>query len=591
MKDIALLLSDLWGYFRLRIVLLVALMVIVGLVEGLAIALLLPLLARLGVDSSPGAGGILTEKLLALDYLLGGGLGGLVVVIVIVAILQGILVVTQGWLMAAITQSYASRWKLRLMRAFLHAEWLYLVQHKSGQLISAITNETGRLQAAAMNCFGLATTIVVTAAYLAYGFAISPSVTATVLTIASLLIISLSGLYRMSSAAGQRIGPLMTEQQVLVGEFLQGAKAVKAATMEDRAVSQVGRVISALEQANRTSAFVPHMVRGVFESAGLIVLVVLMVVAVNFLSIALASLLVVLALFVRLFPRLTGVQQHLHSLNAYAPSIRALREIAHEAEFRSERTGGDGDAAVAVPLPTNLRCERLSVSLGEARILNSIDLDIRVPGLTAIVGGSGAGKSTLLAALLRLVPAEGRILLGARSVHDLPLVSWRRTIGFVPQEPILFHASIRENLSIARPDSSQDEIIEAARRAQIHDFICDQPDGYDTVVGDQGVRLSGGQRQRLGIARALLGNPMILLLDEATSALDSVTESAILDVLEGLRREVGIVLVAHRLSTVRTADKIAVLDRGRLVKVGDWTTLAATNPEFRKFVSAQHIES
>jgi ATP-binding cassette subfamily C protein len=229
--------------------------------------------------------------------------------------------------------------------------------------------------------------------------------------------------------------------------------------------------------------------------------------------------------------------------------------------------------------------------LGEARILNSIDLDIRVPGLTAIVGGSGAGKSTLLAALLRLVPAEGRILLGARSVHDLPLVSWRRTIGFVPQEPILFHASIRENLSIARPDSSQDEIIEAARRAQIHDFICDQPDGYDTVVGDQGVRLSGGQRQRLGIARALLGNPMILLLDEATSALDSVTESAILDVLEGLRREVGIVLVAHRLSTVRTADKIAVLDRGRLVKVGDWTTLAATNPEFRKFVSAQHIES
>jgi len=298
-----------------------------------------------------------------------------------------------------------------------------------------------------------------------------------------------------------------------------------------------------------------------------------------------------LALFVRLFPRLSGFQQYLHSLNAYAPSIRVLSEIAHEAESRSERTGGSGDAAVAVPLPTQLRCERLSVSLGEARILNLIDLDIRVPGVTAIVGGSGAGKSTLLAALLRLVPAEGRILLGDRSVHDLPLVSWRRMIGFVPQEPILFHASIRENLLIARPDSTQDEIIEAARRAQMHDFICDLPDGYDTVVADQGVRLSGGQRQRLGIARALLGNPRILLLDEATSALDSVTESAVLDVLEVLRREVGIVLVAHRLSTVRTADTIAVLDRGRLAAVGDWTTLAATNPEFRKLVSAQHLEN
>jgi ATP-binding cassette subfamily C protein len=361
--------------------------------------------------------------------------------------------------------------------------------------------------------------------------------------------------------------------------------------MEERAVSQVARVVSTLEQASRTAVLVPHIVRGAFESAGLIVLVVLMVVAVNSMDIPLARLLVVLALFVRLFPRLSGFQQYLHSLNAYAPSIRTLGAIVREAESRSERGGVGGDAPVAVPLPTKLRCERLSVSLGEAQILNSIDLDIRVPGVTAIVGPSGSGKSTLLAALLRLVPAEGRILLGDRSVLDLPLVAWRRTIGFVPQEPVLFHASIRENLTIAHPYSTRDEIIEAARRAQIHDFICDLPHGYETVVGDQGARLSGGQRQRLGIARALLGNPRILLLDEATSALDSVTESAVFDVLELLRREVGIVLVAHRLLTVRTADEIALLDRGRLAAVGDWATLASTNSQFRKLVSAQHLEN
>jgi ATP-binding cassette subfamily B protein len=258
---------------------------------------------------------------------------------------------------------------------------------------------------------------------------------------------------------------------------------------------------------------------------------------------------------------------------------------------RASNARGGGDTAVAVPLPTQLRCERLSVNLGEARIPNSIDLYIRVPGVAAIVGGSGAGKSTLLAALLRLVPAEERILLGDRPVHNLPIVAWRRTFGLVPQEPILFHVSIRENLSIARPDSTQYEIIEAARRAQIHDFICDLPDGFDTVVGDQGVRLSGGQRQRLWIARALLGNPRILLLDEATSALDSVTEPAVLDVLEVLQRNVGIVLVAHWLSTVRTADTIAVLDGDHLAAVGDWTTLATTNPEFWKLVSAQHLEN
>jgi ATP-binding cassette subfamily C protein len=348
-------------------------------------------------------------------------------------------------------------------------------------------------------------------------------------------------------------------------------------------------VISAIEETGRTAVFSPHLVRGVFEGTGLIMLVVLLVMAVNSMNIPLASLLVILALFVRLFPRLSGLQQYLHSLNVHASSIRVLGEMAHEAELRSEPMGLNGKAVV-VPMPTQLRCERLSVSLGDARILNGINLDIQIPGITAIVGRSGAGKSTLLAALLRMVPAEGQILLGDSPIHDLSLASWRKTIGFVPQEPILFHASIRENLSIAYPDSTQDQIIEAAQRAQIHEFISGLSNGYDTLVGDQGVRLSGGQRQRLGIARALLGNPKIILLDEATSALDSLTESAVLDVLQLLRREVGIVLVAHRLSTIRTADTIVVLDQGCVSAIGSGVTLAEVNPEFRKLVSGQHLK-
>lgn len=587
MKDIALLLSDLWRHFRFRLVLLVVLMVVVGLVEGLAIAMLLPLLARLGVDSAHGAGGILTEKLLALDPLLGGGWGGPVFVIVVLAVLQGALVISQGWLMANLTQNYASAWKLRLMRAFLYAEWLYLAQKKSGQLISAITNETSRLQAAAMNYFGLTSTLVVTSAYLAYGFAISPIVTSAVLVLGALLILSLSRLYRISATAGRRIGPLMTEQQVLVSEFIQGAMAVKAATMEARAVSRVGKLISTLERANRMAAFVPHLVRGVFESAGLIVLLVLMIAAVSFMDIQLASLLVVLALFVRLFPRLSGLQQYLHSLNAYAPSVRMLTSLAQEAESHPEGEGAEDDTAIAVSMPTRLRLKRLCVTMEESTILHSVDMDIHIPGITAIVGGTGAGKSTLLSALLRLVPTEGLILLGDYPIHEMSLTSWRRTIGFVPQQPIMFHASIRENLTIASPGAAHDEIVEAAQRAQIHDFVSSLPEGYETIIGDQGVRLSGGQRQRLGIARALLGKPRILIFDEATSALDSVTESAVLDLLESLRREVGIILVSHRLATVRNADAIALIDKGRVVAFGDWDDLIVSSPTFQEMVGVQ----
>ena len=588
MSDFRLLLADLWGRYRLRLWGLVALMTLVGLVEGLAVALLLPLLVKLGVAGAPGSG-VLADMLLTLEPLLGAGWTGLVMLIVAVALLQGALVLTQGWMMARLTQSYAAEWKMRLTRSFLHADWLFLTEHKAGELISAITNETGRLQAAAMNLFGLATTTIVAIAYVSYGLAISAMVTVSILLLAALLVLSLGRLYRYSHRLGREVGPLMSEQQVLVGEFLQGAKAVKAAAMEERVAARVGVVVTALERANRMAAFLPHLVRAVFESGGLIVLVTLLVLAVTQMDIALANLLVVLALFVRLFPRLSGLQQYVHSLNAYAPSIQALTGLAREAEARAERRAETQLSTVQVELPSRLVFNRVSVVLGSEKILDGVTLDIPLPGVTAIVGGSGAGKSTLLAALLRLLPIQGDILLGDRSIIELPLAGWRRAVGYVPQDAILFHASIRENLAITRPDASMQDIAEAARRAQFDVFVRSLPDGYETIIGDQGVRLSGGQRQRLGIARALLGEPRILLLDEATSALDSITETAILGDLDSLRSEMGILLVAHRLATVRSADRIIVMDRGKVVETGDWGTLIAAQGTFYALATAQHL--
>jgi ABC-type multidrug transport system fused ATPase/permease subunit len=170
------------------------------------------------------------------------------------------------------------------------------------------------------------------------------------------------------------------------------------------------------------------------------------------------------------------------------------------------------------------------------------------------------------------------------------LTDWRRAIGYVPQETILFHLSVTDNIAWAIDDATGEAVHEAARRAHADDFIDSLPRGYDTVIGDQGMRLSGGQRQRLGIARALITRPRVLLLDEATSALDSASEHAVLQTVEDLGKEVCIVSVAHRLSSVRGADLILVMRHGTVVEEGTWDELMGRDSALRTMAVAQQLE-
>ncbi len=199
------------------------------------------------------------------------------------------------------------------------------------------------------------------------------------------------------------------------------------------------------------------------------------------------------------------------------------------------------------------------------------DIDVVVPAgtRTAIVGETGAGKTTLGYLVARLYePQEGRITVDGVDVRDATLASLAATIGVVSQETYLFHASVRENLRFARPDASDEEVESAAAAARIHDLIASLPEGYDTVVGERGYRFSGGEKQRMAIARTVLRNPPVLVLDEATSSLDTQTEHAVQEALDELAVGRTTITIAHRLSTVRDADQIVVLDHGRIVEVG-----------------------
>ena len=225
---------------------------------------------------------------------------------------------------------------------------------------------------------------------------------------------------------------------------------------------------------------------------------------------------------------------------------------------------------------------------GDKAVISNLSLKLKAGNTVALVGPSGGGKSTICNLIPRFYNVQsGRITVDGVDVMDITLDSLRRNIGMVSQNVFLFDGTVRENIAYARPDASDEEIINAAKKANIHDFILTLDNGYDTEVGERGVKLSGGQRQRISIARVFLKNPKLLILDEATSALDNVTEMQIQSSLEELSKGRTVIVVAHRLSTVKNADEIVVIDKTGIVERGSHEELLALNGEYNKLYSYQ----
>jgi len=236
--------------------------------------------------------------------------------------------------------------------------------------------------------------------------------------------------------------------------------------------------------------------------------------------------------------------------------------------------------------------KNVSFRYGEELILKEINLEVPCGTRLAIVGSSGAGKTTLVNLLPRFYdPTEGQILIDGCDLRTMTQESIRQQIGLVTQETFLFNDTVANNIAYGKPTATRAEIIAAARRAHAHEFVEQMPQGYDTLVGDNGVRLSGGQRQRVAIARALLKDPPILILDEATSALDSESERAVQAAMEELMEGRTVFVIAHRLSTVQRADRIIVLEQGRIVESGVHSELLQKGGIYKRLYDLQFSDT
>ncbi|QOJ00828.1 MAG: ABC transporter ATP-binding protein [Phycisphaeraceae bacterium] len=280
---------------------------------------------------------------------------------------------------------------------------------------------------------------------------------------------------------------------------------------------------------------------------------------------------------------LTGL---LNDIQASAAAADRLAEL----HLRPPEPGHGSGLPPLPRLQRSIRWDRVSITYPNAHhpALHDISLTVRHGETVAFVGPNGSGKTTLLALVPRLFdPSAGHVLIDDADTKDVSIRSLRRQIGVVTQETIIFHATVRENIAYGLPNAPPDAVHNAARQARAHDFIARLPHGYDTVLAEQGLSLSGGQRQRLAIARAILRDPTVLILDEATSMIDAESEAQIADALSDFAKGRTCLIVAHRLSTVLAADRIVVLDQGRIVDQGSHHDLLARCPVYRQIAERQ----
>ncbi len=359
-----------------------------------------------------------------------------------------------------------------------------------------------------------------------------------------------------------------------LSDVMAGVRQVKAHVAESQVMSRLARLLHEFDHQEAKHARLKYL-PGPFHELFLACLVTFLVVTATLvpqLRIEFSYLVAFLLALVRLGPTINGLTEAQVSLHTARKSVEVSRT------FIETWTAEEDSGRLMPPARiSELKFNQVSFSYQsrpKAPVLLQASISFRVNEITALVGPSGAGKSTMADLIIRLyTPLAGTIEADRIDIRGFNLAAWRRQVGFVSQDTFLFNASIRENIALSNPTVSLDDVKAAARLAHIHDFIESLPDGYETVVGDRGVKLSGGQRQRIAIARALLTGPQVLIFDEATSALDNLSERAIQETINELRDGRIVIVVAHRLSTIVHADRIVVLEEGRVIEEGSHAEL------------------
>ena len=586
-KAITALKALLAYYPRWAIPVLVVLGMLTSFTEGIGIGLFIPFLENIGQKNTvPQTGNWLIDSLGTLFNSIQPDTRLLTIsfCIFIVVLLRAALsygnMVTFTWL----TMKVGHRIRSRLFEQLMTVSFRFIEKWSSGRLMNALSTETWRATDALSGLFRMLIGVCSIAVYFMLLMLISWKLTLLVTAI----MVVISAIVRLLTRQTQSLGEKVTQHNTALTnrmiEGIDGMKVIRAFVRESYEQKRFAHTSYGLTNLIVRLTMLHGTIAPVYQVlTGFLLLAVLLT---NIHSPEkIHSILVFIFILYRLQPKIIALDGARNRIVSLAYAVEEINSLL--AETKKSLPNG------TIPfkeLKKGIFFNNLTFKYNsdDKPALQNISVSIPVGKTTALVGHSGAGKSTLIKLLLRFYDAsEGNIYVDDCPMKSMETESWRKTIALVSQDVYVFNASIRDNIAYGRLDAHDEEIVAAARIADAHEFICQLPHGYETIVGDRGIRLSGGQLQRITLARAIVRKPRVIVLDEATNALDSISEQLIQDALEKLSLNCTVIVIAHRLSTIENANQIIVLNKGRVCEQGTFQDLLKIDGYFARLYKAQ----
>jgi ATP-binding cassette subfamily B protein len=574
--------------FRLRTILNASVFMANGLLEMISVFTIVPLVDVFLHSDLNNISGI-TEKwiaLMGLFNMLPTKLNFIVVMMFSITVASILGILTQYMILQT---KYAIEKELRkeTLNSFFNASWHFFAGGERGIFINTFNREMV-VVGNSLNSIG---TMFSGSIRLIF-YAVVPiyiSWQATAIAIGMGLVFSLPFvmLRRLSYRFGREFTSTSNRFNQKLQESFEAAKVILGYGNQRKNVIQIEESFDEHCKVAIKSQLIPFITAKGFEPFAWFSVIFTIYYSITYLNVTIAEVAIIVYALFKIFPLMATVNRDKNSLTGFIPSYEQIDSLNKQARLQVQKTGN---------LPfrkfeNTITCKGVTYAYSNHKpVLSDIDIVIEKGKTVAIVGESGAGKSTLIDILIGFCePHNGIVTVDGISLFEYDIKSFRQKTGFVPQDSILFHDTIRNNLLWSYDTATENEVEEACKLANAHDFIMEMPEGYNTVVGDRGVRLSGGQRQRIALARALLRKPELLILDEATSSLDSQSETLIQEAIEKIAHQTTMVIIAHRLSTIANADWIYVLEEGRVVEQGTYGELIGLKSSFKRMAELQGL--